>query len=87
METTKLIETELPKLSIAGIAMVIKRDWQKVNYAARPYLVAMCSLSSITDNYIFDSGQEIVLRFLCNASTWRGDIARAVKKELKSRCN
>jgi len=65
------------------IAREIKRDWQKVNYAAKPYLDAMGSLNSVRDTYICDSGQSIVLYFLCNAGTWRGDTAKRVKKELK----
>jgi pyruvate kinase len=32
-----------------------------------------------------DSGKSIVIYFLGNAQTWRGPIAKAVKKELNSR--
>ena len=65
------------------IAREIVGDWQKVNYAAKPYLDAMGELSGITDNYYCDSGSSVVAYFLANAGSWRGDVARRVKKELK----
>ena len=67
------------------IAAIIRRDWKKVNYAARPYLDAMHGLSAVSDAYGYDSGEGIVARFLENAGTWRGEVAREVKAELKSR--
>jgi hypothetical protein len=68
---------------IYEIANEIERSWPKVNYAARPYLDAMKSLNRITDNYMFDSGKSVVLYFLSNATTFRGEDARRLKKELK----
>ena len=65
------------------IAREVRRDWKKVNYGAVPYLDAMATLSSINDNYYFDTGKSVVLYFLSNAQTWRGETARRVKKELK----
>ena len=70
--------------TLSAIAGEIAIDWgAKVNYAARPYLEAMRELDSIEDNYMFDSARSVVLYFLSNASTWRGDVARRVKAELK----
>ena len=66
------------------IAREIKQDWTKVYFGAVPYLDAMSTLDSIEDNYIMDSGKSIVLYFLANAGTWRGDTARRVKAELKA---
>lgn len=67
------------------IAADIRKDWgAKVNFAAKPYLDAMASLNSIKDNYGWDSGSTIVRYFLSNASSWRGETAKAIKKELKS---
>lgn len=71
---------------IKEIAKEIRKDWKKVNYAAEPYLQAMETLNKVTDNYIHDSGKSIVLYFLSNAATWRGETARRVKKELKNLC-
>lgn len=70
--------------SLSAIARDIRADWQPVNYAAKPYLDAMATLDNINDKYMFDSGRSIVLYFLANASSWRGDKARAIKSELKS---
>ena len=66
------------------IAADIKADWQKVNYAAVPYLDAMQQLNSIEDNFILDSARSIVRYFLSNATTWRGEKAREIKAELKA---
>ena len=66
------------------IARDIRKDWgSKVYFGAKPYLDAMATLDSIDDNYGWDSGKSIVLYFLSNASTWRGDVAKSIKKELK----
>jgi len=70
--------------SINVIASEIDSDWKKVNYAARPYLDAMYSLNNIGDSYYLDSGEGVVLRFLSNAGTWRGETAKRVKLELKA---
>lgn len=68
--------------SLSTIASEIRRDWKNVNYAAKPYLDAMSCLNSVKDNYGLDSGKMIVAYFLSNASTWRGETAKAIKKEL-----
>lgn len=70
------------KRSLNTIAKEINKDWKNVNFAARPYLDAMYNLNKITDSYYFDSGRSIVLYFLNNASTWRGETARRIKTEL-----
>ena len=71
--------------SLNAIARDIRKDWgSKVNYAARPYLEAMLSLDSIQDSYYSDSGRSIVLYFLTNAGTYRGENAKAFKAELKA---
>lgn len=74
METRKLYE----------IASEIRNDWgNKMYYGAKPYVQAMMCLGSVKDNYMLDSGDTIVRYFLANASTWRGETARRIKKELK----
>lgn len=67
---------------IYDIANEIRVDWKNVNYAAEPYLEAMHGLKTIDDSYGYDSAREIIARFLCNASTWRGQKAREIKLEL-----
>jgi len=70
--------------SLNVIAQEIRRDWNtKIYFGARPYLSAMQTLNKISDNYYFDSGKSIVLYFLANAGTWRGEVARKIKAELK----
>ena len=68
--------------SLAVIANEICKDWQDVYFGAVPYLDAMATLDSIEDNYIMDSAHSIVIYFLSNASTWKGETARTIKKEL-----
>ena len=65
------------------IAREIKKTWPKVYFGAVPYLEAMSSLTSITDSYGADSGKSMVLYFLANAGTWRGEDAKRIKAELK----
>lgn len=69
---------------IYEIAREIRKDWKQPYFGAVPYMDAMLTLNSIHDNYIFDSGKSVVLYFLANANTWRGDTARRVKAELKA---
>ena len=76
---------DLSTLSIRQIARIINSDWKKVYFGAKPYLNAMFSLESVDDNYGWESGKGIVLYFLANATTWRGETARAVKAELNKR--
>lgn len=72
---------------IYEIAREIRKDWgSKVNFAAKPYLDAMMNLESINDNYYFDSAKSVVLYFLSNASTWRGETAKRIKAELREMC-
>ena len=72
------------KRPLYEIAREIRNDWgKKIYFGAVPYLEAMESLSSIQDNYGLDSAKSIVLYFLSNAQSWRGEVARRVKKELK----
>ena len=84
-ETTAMKWTNLSDLTISQIAKVISEDWQKVNYAAKPYLYAMLYLESINGRYFQDDGKSIVRYFLSNASSYRGEIAREIKAELNKR--
>jgi hypothetical protein len=76
---------DLKSSPLSEIAGIVRADWKKVNYAAAPYLEAMGTLRSVDDNYYLDSGRSVVLYFLANANSWRGDVAREVKAELKRR--
>lgn len=65
------------------IAKEIKANWPKMYFGAVPYVDAMTSLDKITDDYYADSAHTVVIYFLANANTWRGDVARRIKLELK----
>jgi hypothetical protein len=71
---------------IYQIAAEIKNDWKKVYFGAVPYLDAMLTLRTINDNFFYDSGKSVVLYFLANAQTWKGETARRIKKELNQLC-
>ena len=66
------------------IAHDIAQDWDRPNFGAVPYLEALADLDDIADDYGYDSGRSIVLYFLSNAATWRGETARRIKPELKT---
>lgn len=70
--------------SLSTIAREIRSDWAKPYFGAVPYLDAMATLDSIEDDYYAEDARSIVLYFLSNATTWRGDTARRVKAELKA---
>lgn len=73
---------------IYEIAKEIENDWSKqgkgISIYAKPYLEAMSMIDSIKDMYIYERADSVVRYFLANASTWRGDKAREIKKELNS---
>jgi hypothetical protein len=68
---------------IYEIAQEIRKNWKNVWFGAQPYLLAMEELVKITDDYGMDDAQTIIIYFLGNAQTWRGETARRIKKELK----
>lgn len=65
------------------IAREIRADWKKPYFGAVPYLEALECMESPNANFGADSGREIVLYFLSNATTWKGETARRIKAELK----
>lgn len=70
------------------IAQEIEQDWGKqksgVWFGARPFLDAMHRVTDMDSSYgVHSDCQWLVIRFLANAATWRGETARRVKKELK----
>lgn len=67
-----------------AIAREIKQKWTKPYFGAVPYIDAMLTMHSADDDYGADNGKSIVLYFLANAATWRGDDARRIKAELKA---
>jgi hypothetical protein len=68
---------------IKHIAREIRNDWKNPYFGAVPYLEAMLSLSDINDSYYYDSAKTIITYFLGNAQSWRGEVAKRIKAELK----
>lgn len=69
------------------VAQEIYETWPRVNYAAKPYLLAMEELDLITGSYGADSAASIVRYFLANANGWRGEDAKRIKAELREMVN
>lgn len=86
MEWAVSMSNQTKHRSLASIAREIHQDWRNVYYGAQPYLAAMSKLDQITDMYYHDDAESVVLYFLSNASTWRGEVAKRVKAELKAIC-
>ena len=74
------------KRTFAEIAREIKQTWKNVYFGAKPYLQAMATIDSSDKNapYMLELAEDIVIYFLANAQTWRGEDARRIKAELKS---
>ncbi len=72
-------------MTIIQLARICQAAWKNVYFGAKPYLDAMRQMSQITDKFGEDDGKTIVIYFLSNATTWRGEVAQEVKAELKRR--
>lgn len=69
---------------IHKIATDIRLNWPNPYFGAVPYIEAMQTIDSITDQYYYDSAESVVRYFLANAGTWKGEKAREIKAELNS---
>ena len=73
---------------LSTIAQEIRAVWSRIGkgiyFGAVPYLDAMATLGTIDEHYGCDPAQDIVLYFLANATTFRGDDAKRLKLELKA---
>ncbi len=69
--------------SVMTIAKEIALDWTTVTPYALPYLQAMFTMRDVESPYYADSGKSVILYFLANAASWRGETARRIKAELK----
>lgn len=82
------MNTDLTKLTVSSLAEMIRQDWKKPYFAAVPYINAMLRIPSITvkgEMFFHDDVESVLRYFISNSSTWRGDVAKAVKAELKRR--
>jgi hypothetical protein len=76
--------SDLHNKPLSYTAQIIRANWTNPSPYAVPYIDAMAQLRSIDDSYYADTAKSVVLYFLANAQTWRGDTARLVKAHLKS---
>jgi hypothetical protein len=79
------IDDKISNATISELARMIRMDWKKVYFGASPYLGAMNSMNSVDDSYGMDDGRMVINYFLANASQWKGELARKIKKELNKR--
>lgn len=73
----------IKSLTVSEIAHAIAKDWQNISPYAKDYLDAMKDIQDINGSYYADSAKSVVMYFLANASSYRGDNARAYKALLK----
>ena len=66
------------------IAAEIQSDWKNVYFGAVPYLREMHFLSSIKDHCGCETADSVLLYFISNAKTWRGETARRIKAEINA---
>lgn len=71
------------RVTVSEIAQAIAKDWQNISPYAKDYLEAMKDIKDINGSYYADSAKSVVLYFLANASSYRGENARAYKALLK----
>ena len=76
--------TNLTTMSLNDIGHFIQKTWKKPYFGVVPYITAMTQIDS-DGMYEADNWTSIVVYFLSNATTWHGEDARAVKKELNYR--
>jgi hypothetical protein len=71
------------RVTVSEIAYAIAKDWTNISPYAADYLNAMKEIRSVEDNYYADSAKSVILYFLANAGSYRGDNARSYKALLK----
>lgn len=80
---------DIKSADLSDLAGMIVRDLRaqgkQVPAAAKPYLDAMRTMGSINENYGMDTGASIVGYLLSNLASYKGETAKAIKAELKSR--
>lgn len=69
---------------LSEIAAEITADWKALHGSAQPYIDAMSELRTADQRYGLETAPDIIQGFLNNAQTWRGEVARRVKLELKA---
>jgi hypothetical protein len=74
----------MPHRPLFEIAAEVRADWKARRGAAQPYMDAMSELRLETERSGIETGSDMIQGFLNDAQTWRGEVARRVKLELKA---
>ncbi len=74
----------MPHRPLSEIATEITADWTAKRGAAQPYMDAMSELRNATDRHGIETGSDMIQGFLNDAQTWRGEVARRIKVELRA---
>ena len=74
---------------LSEIAKDILQHWKNPYFGAKPYIQAMLLINSAEPDalYLSETAEDIVIYFLANATTFRGEDARRIKAELKKQYN
>jgi hypothetical protein len=67
----------------ADVVRTIRADWRNPYFGAVPYLEALEGLASWDARFGVESARSLAPYLLNNLKTWRGDVARSVKAQLK----
>lgn len=67
-----------------AISKDIRANWENPYFGAIPYIDALSQLDNVGEKFGFDDAKSLIMYFLANASTWRGNDAKRIKAELKT---
>lgn len=72
--------------ALREIALEIASDWKRIKHAgAREALECMKEMGQVTEPFYAESnGYSVITAFLGGAVGWRGEVARRIKKELRT---
>ena len=85
MGVAAMAAEEVPKTRpLYEIMSEVKREWKKPYFGAVPYIQALSECSSPDDVYLREDARGLINYFLANATSWRGDVAKRIKAELKA---
>ena len=71
--------------SLKDIARDIRKDWKTPYIGCTPWLMYMSNIHSntLSTEYWGVSGRVAVTEFLNNSDSWKGEVATAIKGELR----
>lgn len=76
---------DIQTCTISVLFRHVKANWKNPYFGAIPYIDALLCCSELDSVYGVETARDLIPYFLANAQTWRGDVARMIKAELKRR--